>query len=93
MRRTGLVEGVSKADLLADGIEYVPAPLDAQMFLASAVGSYVCKVIKLLQSGEGHWEGDCFATTHVGTVEDYMKCIISRTDPATGGRLTAVRIG
>ena len=33
MRRIGLVEGVSKEDLARDGVEYVPAPKDAQNML------------------------------------------------------------
>ena len=52
MRRKGLLEGVSKADLLADGIEYVPAPLDAQLHLASATGMYVRTTVKALISGK-----------------------------------------
>lgn len=41
MKRRGILEGVSKAELLRDGIEYVPAPLDAQIALVRATASFV----------------------------------------------------
>lgn len=84
MRRTGLVEGVSKADLLADGIEYVPAPLDAQLLLATATGKFVRNAVQKLISGEARWHGDYFA--EAGTMSDLMACLAGGSTPS-GGRL------
>ena len=58
MKRTGLLEGVSKEALLADAIEYVPAPKDAQLALFSRVRSYLVDVHRDLHSGEASWVGD-----------------------------------
>jgi hypothetical protein len=88
MRRTGLLEGVSKADLLADGIMYVPAPLDAQLLIASATGKFVRNVAKKLISGDGIWLGDEFA--ELATIYNVMECLASGGTTSCGGRLTRV---
>jgi hypothetical protein len=58
MRMTGLIEGVSKKTLARSGIEYVPAPMDAQMLLASATGAHVRDTVSGLISGSAFWVGN-----------------------------------
>jgi hypothetical protein len=41
MKRYGILEGVSKEELARDGVEYVPAPVDAQIALVCAMTPYI----------------------------------------------------
>jgi hypothetical protein len=58
LKRTGLLEGVSKADLAKDGIEYVPAPKDAQLALFLAVNKHCLSAYVGLKNGSYSWFGN-----------------------------------
>lgn len=62
MKFSGLVEGVSKADLLGKGIEYVPADKETQQILFLRSLKQCRKAEKQLKEGSGWWIGDSLAT-------------------------------
>ena len=57
MKRSGLIEGVSKEELKADGIEYVPAPLEARKALFFATHKMMKMTHDALASGKAKWMG------------------------------------
>jgi len=57
MKRSGLIEGVSKEELKADGIEYVPAPLEARKALFFATHKMMKTTHDALASGKAKWMG------------------------------------
>ena len=57
MRRVGLVEGVSKEELARDGVEYVPAPKDAQTALFLATFKFMRDSHDGLLKGTCKWNG------------------------------------
>jgi hypothetical protein len=61
MKFSGLVEGMSKADLLGKGIEYVPADKETQQLIFLRVLQHCRKAEKHLKEGSGWWIDDSIA--------------------------------
>jgi hypothetical protein len=55
LRRTGILEGVSKNELKSVGIEYIPAPIEAQMMLYVNFTPTMVDAEKVLMNGSGRW--------------------------------------
>jgi len=55
LRRTGILEGVSKNELKSIGIEYIPAPTEAQMMLYLYNFDTMMNAEKVLMNGSGRW--------------------------------------
>ena len=57
MKRTGLIEGVSKKDLANDGIEYIPASFEAQKLLFLSIFDLLWEIEIGLKKGTHGWLG------------------------------------
>lgn len=57
MKRKGLLEGVPKAELARQGVQYVPAPKDAQEMLFLATFKHMKETHDSLISGKCSWYG------------------------------------
>jgi hypothetical protein len=70
MRRKGVLEGVSKADLLKDGIEYVPAPKDVQTALFLINHKFLRYAYDGLVKGTNKWVNGNLVSSFL-SFEDY----------------------
>jgi hypothetical protein len=61
MKFSGLVEGMSKADLLGKGIEYVPADKETQQMIFLRVLQHCREAERRLKDGSALWNGNYLA--------------------------------
>jgi hypothetical protein len=78
MRRKGLLEGVSKTDLRAVGIQYIPADKDTQQMLFLHTYKHCCEAERRLLDGSSEWCGDSLAYNISGggfSMDDIVKAL------------------
>ncbi len=71
MKRKGLLEGVSKAELARDEIFYIPADKETQTMLFVNIFKYLKECEVRMLTGNAHW-GDNGHMVWSGTVEELM---------------------